>query len=149
MGIAIRRFPEHDLTLSELHGVVAGPELLDFLGRLEAAEKTSRWLNYVAPDADLSQLDLMSVTELKRLVGRKVAEAGHEQPFRSIFVSASPQNEPMLKLWADYLGRATGHPWTPQVVSSLEAAYETLDLSPAAREAVSRTLERDSPPCPT
>ena len=112
------------------------------------AEKTSRWLTYVAPDADLSELDLSSLIQLKRLVGRKVTEAGHPRPFRSVFVCASPENEPVIRLWADYLGRDSGHPGSPQVVSSLEAAYDRLDLSPAAREAVSLPLARARPPGP-
>lgn len=148
MCIAIRRLPEHDLTVAELRGVVTGPQLLDFLDRLQIAEGTSRWLNYVAPDADLSQLDLVSLTQAKRLVARKVTEAAHEQPFRSAFVCASRCSEPVIKLWADYLGRDPSHPAKPQVFSSLEAAFEHLDLPPAAREAVSRRLRARQPEAP-
>ena len=140
MCTAIRRIPEHDLTIAELRGVVGGPQLLDFLDRLQVAEKTSRWLTYVAPDADLSQLDLMSLTQVKRLVGRKVTEAEHPQAFLSVFVCTSRSSEPVIKLWAAYLGRDPAHPAQPQIFSSLEAAYDRLGLSPAAREAASQAL---------
>lgn len=144
MCIAIRRFPEHDLTLAELRGVLTGPELLDFLDRLQIAEGTRRWLNYVAPDADLSQLDLMSLTELKRAVGRKVADAGSGGAFRSVFVCVSRRSEPVIHLWANYLGRDAGHPVKPQVFATLGAAFDHLDLPAAAREAVSRRLRPPS-----
>lgn len=140
MCIAIRRFVEHDLTVAELRGVVTGAQLLEFMDRLQVSEKTRRWLSYVATDADLTQLDLMSLTQAKRLVGRKVAEARHEQPFISAFVCASRCSEPVIKLWTDYLGRDPDHPAKPQIFSSLEAAFEHLQLSPAARETVERAL---------
>lgn len=147
MCIAIQRFPEHDLTLAELRGGLPGPQLLDFVDRLQIAEKTSRWLIYVAPDADLSQLDLASLTQAKRLVGRKVTEAGHPQPFVSAFVCASRSAEAVIRLWTDYLRRDPDHPARPEVFSSLEAAFDRLDLTSAAREAVSRVLGR-SPAAP-
>ena len=140
MCIAIKRFVEHDLTVAELRGVVTGAQLLDFMDRLQISEKTRRWLSYVAVDADLSQLDLMSLSQAKRLVGRKVAEAAHQQPFVSAFVCASRCSEPVIRLWTDYLGRDPDHPAKPLVFSSLDAAFEHLELPPAAREAVTQAL---------
>lgn len=140
MCIAIRRFPEHDLTVAELRGLVTGAQLLEFMDRLQISEKTRRWLTYVASDADLSQLDLLSLTQAKRLVGRKVTEAAHAQPFISAFVCASRRSEAVIKLWTDYLGRDPDHPAKPQIFSSLEAAFGHLELSPAAGEAVWRAL---------
>jgi hypothetical protein len=145
MCIAIRRFPEHDLTVAELRGAVTGPELLDFMDRLQIAERTRRWLTYVAPDADLSQLDLMSLARLKGVVGRKLVEADHELTFVSAFVCASRCSEPVIRLWADYLGRDPEHPTKPQIFSSLQAAFDHLDLSPEARDAVSRRLQPPRP----
>lgn len=146
MCILIRRIPEHDLTLAELRGVLTGPELLDFLDKLQIAEGTRRWLNYVGPDADLSQLDLMSLTHLKQAVGRKVTDAGTGGVFRSVFVCASRRSEPVIHLWANYVGRDAGHPVKPQVFATLEAAFDHLDLPAAARQAVSRRLR--PPPDP-
>lgn len=140
MCIAIKRFVEHDLTVAELRGLVTGAQLLEFMDRLQISEKTRRWLTYVASDADLSQLDLLSLTQAKRLVGRKVTEAAHAQPFISAFVCASRRSEAVIKLWTDYLGRDPDHPAKPQIFSSLEAAFGHLELSPAAGEAVWRAL---------
>ena len=71
MGVRLQPLPEHGVTLQVLEGTVTPDELFKRLlamGERAAGgwRSPSRWISFVAPTADLSQLNLGSIPDLKR-----------------------------------------------------------------------------------
>jgi hypothetical protein len=144
MSISITRFPEFKLALVLFRGPIDAAEMLDFFrGPWADRDGETRWLTFVAPDADLAQLDLMSITELKRVVDRKRQEQPWDESFRSAIVSDSRRNDPMVNLWKGYVGRDPGHRAKPVVFSSLEGASAYLGLPMEAREVLAEAVGLD------
>jgi hypothetical protein len=149
MSISIARFPEFKLALVVFRDLIEAEELLAFYGGCEAdRDGESRWLTYVDPDADLSQLDLMTITELKRVAGRKQRERPWVEGFRAAIVSNSRRNDPMVNLWKGYVGRDPDHFAKPLVFPSLDGACAYLGLPAEARETLAQAvgLGRSSAP---
>ena len=144
MSISITRFPEFKLALVLFRDLIDAAEMLDFFrGPWADRDGETRWLTFVAPDADLAQLDLMSITELKRVVDRKRRERPWDESFRSAIVSDSRRNDPMVNLWKGYVGRDPEHRSKPVVFSSLEGACAYLGLSAEARGALAEAVGLD------
>lgn len=149
MSITLSRFPEFKLALLAFRDRIDAAEMLEFFrGRNADRESETRWLTWIDPGADLSQLDLMSITELKRLVDRKQRERAWDENFRTAIVSNSRRNDPMVNLWKGYVGRDPDHLSKPVVFSNLEGAYAYLGLPAEARETVAQAigLSRSSGP---
>lgn len=141
MSISVVRFPQFKLGLIVFRDVIAADEMLAFFRGPDAdREDETRWLTYVDPHADLSQLDLMSITELKRVVDRKQQERPLDGSFRSAIVSDSRRNDPMVNLWKGYIARDPGHLVKPVAFASLEGACAYLGLPAEAREVVAQAI---------
>jgi len=144
MSISITRFPRFKLALLVFRDLIGAPEMLAFFrGGAAEREVETRWLTYIDAGADLSQLDLMSITELKRVIDRRQRERAWNETFRTAIVSSSRRNDPMVNLWKGYVGRDPDHLCKPVAFSSLEGAFVYLALPAEAREAVSRTAGLD------
>ena len=90
MSITITRFPQFALALIIFRDLIDAGEMLEFFRAPEADRQgETRWLTYIDPHADLSQLDLMSITDLKRVLDRKQRERPWDESFRSAIVSSS------------------------------------------------------------
>jgi hypothetical protein len=139
MGVSIRRFHEHDVSLLTLQGVVRAEELTDFARRIDS-NAPSRVVTYVDPGADLSQIDLQTITDYKRLMGRRLKAQFAGRKFRSAIVCDSRLNEPIIRLWANYVGRDDDYPANPAVFSTLGQACDYLGLEAAARAALSEAI---------
>ena len=89
----------------------------------------------MARGADISDMDLLSITELKRdLAGKLAAELG-DREFRSAIVCESALSDPIVRLWTAYLGRDERHPAKPAILTHLEDAFDHLDLPQPGRDA--------------
>jgi hypothetical protein len=139
MGVSIRRFPDLGVSLLTLHGLVASEELSDFARRIDQGVPR-RWITYIEPGADLTQLDLLFFTELKRLIGAKLKAQFGDEEFRSALVCDSRVNDAVIRLWASYVGRDETHPSKPAVFSALGQAFDYLELATPARAAISEAL---------
>jgi hypothetical protein len=140
MSLSITRFPEFKLALLVFCDLIEAGEMLDFFsGRGADPDVETRWLTYIDTDADLTQLDLMSITELKRLIDRRQRERAWDATFRTAIVCNARRNDPMVSLWKGYVGRDPGHLAKPIVFSSLEGACAYLTLPVEAWETVSQT----------
>jgi hypothetical protein len=149
MSISISRFPDHKLALLLFRGPIDAIDMLDFFGGQGAPREVAmRWLTYIDPDADLSQLDLMSITELKRTIDRRQRERAWDATFRTAIVCNSRRNDPMVNLWKGYVGHDPGHLAKPVVFSSLEGAcaYLTLPVDAWAGVAQAAGLGRCAAP---
>jgi hypothetical protein len=144
MSISITRFPEFRLALLVFRDLIGAAEMLDFFrgqppqGDVERRWE-KRWLTYIDPGADLSQLDLMSITELKRQIDRRQRERAWDATFRTAIVSNARRNDPMVSLWKGYVGRDPAHLAKPVLFSSLEGACAYLTLPAEAWAAVAQT----------
>jgi hypothetical protein len=149
MGVSLRRFPDLNVSLLVLKGEVSAQDLLDFGRRMEPDGAQRRWINYVDPAADLSQLDLATFTELKRLVALKLRTQFPDGRFSSAIVCDSRLNDPIIRLWSNYVGRDAEHPARPAVFSTLVQAFDYLDLEPEARAALTEALGLPASPTST
>lgn len=141
MSITLSRFPEFKLARLVFRDRIDAAEMLEFFrGRNADRESETRWLIWIDAEADLSQLDLMSITELKRLVDRKQRERAWDENFRTAIVSNSRRNDPMVNLWKGYVGRDPDHLSKPVVCSNLEGACAYLGLPAEAREVLAQEI---------
>lgn len=141
MSISISRFPEFKLALLVFRDLIDAAEMLDFFrGQGADREGETRRLTYIDPGADLSQLDLMSITELKRVIDRTRRERAFDKSFRAAIVSYSRRNDPIVNLWKGYVGRDPDHLAKPVVFSSLDGACAYLGLPAEAREALAQVV---------
>jgi hypothetical protein len=146
MSISITRFPEFKLGLIVFRDLIDAAEVLDFFRGPDADRHgETRRLTYIDPGADLSQLDLMSITELKRVIDRKRRERALDESFRIAIVSNSRRNDPIVNLWKGYVGRDPDHLSKPVVFSSLEGACAYLGLPAEAREALAQAVGLRTP----
>lgn len=147
MGITVTRLPEFGLNVTVYSGKITHPMLLAHVGSMTDPLESGRWLNYFDPSADMSELELSSYIEMKRLVASKLAELYPEKPFRSAVVSNTEANRPVLGFWKSYVSNDRAHPAAPMMFSSLQAACDWLDLSDEARRAIGDLLGEDCGAC--
>jgi hypothetical protein len=144
MGVSIRRFPEFDVSLLILQGLVETGELTDFARQIDG-DLPRRWITYVDPCADLNQLDLPFFGELKRILGPKLRARFAPDEFRSAIVTDSRVNDPVVRLWSSFASGDGEYPANPVVVSSLGSASDYLELPAAARLALVQAIDAPAP----
>jgi hypothetical protein len=141
MGLSVRRFPEFNVSVVVMEGVIAAEAFVAFVKQLDLGGVT-RWLNYTRPGTDLTNVDLLSMTQVKRTFGERLRMQLQGGSIRSAFVCDSHDSEAVVRLWTAYVGRDDDYPSTPVICPSLEAAFDYLGLSPEAREAVADAIGR-------
>jgi hypothetical protein len=150
--VTIRVIRCHDfgVNISIYSGKITREELIRHYSAIDADDAASadRWISYFAPSADLSELDIAAMAELKRLTSAKIREVYGDRPLAVAIVCDSRINEPILSVWRSYLGADVDHPTAPGMFSSLRAACDWLG-APAARDAIAAMIgdERDGRSC--
>jgi hypothetical protein len=145
MGIRVTRLTEFGVNISVFSGKITREVLLEHYAALGAADRaeSGRWISYFDPSADLTELDLATFTELKRVVGAKVRELYGDGRLANALVCDSRINQPILNLWRSYVGRDGYHPSDPIVLSSLKAACDRLGLPDTARDQLTAAVGVD------
>lgn len=155
MAIRTTRFPEYGLNLYVVSGAHTAEEAIGFFRSLGAPDAT-RWLTVFDPVVDMSGLDVASLPGLKRTIAEKHHELfGAAAPeLRIIVCSSRPQEEFFSRFWSGYVLKGEQHPPAkPVIVTGLEAAFDVLELPPAARDAVTKAIRGSeaaavAPPAP-
>jgi hypothetical protein len=142
--MAGRRYslPEHDLTLNLIHGTLTSGDVTRYFRALDASCCATSWLHYFDPTVDMSQIDIASVPELKRVIAETRRELFGDRPKPFAIVCGSEGSEQYF--FGFFLKYFTGPDVQAANLScfrSLEASYDWLELSQAARAAVARTIE--------
>jgi hypothetical protein len=130
----VTRFPEFRVNVSVYSGPIARAELIEHYGSLDAEDAASadRWISYFDPTADLSQLDVAAIGELRRLTAAKLNEVYGDRTLTVAIVCKSPVNHPILSTWRSYLAADRNHPSDLSLFSSLKDACNWLDLPGSA-----------------
>lgn len=134
MTIRVTRFPEFGVNITVYTGAITRAELIEHYGAIDTEDAASagRWISYFDATADLSQLDLAALCELRRLTCVKLNEVYADRTLTVAMVCKSPVNLPILRTWRSFLNAARNHPSDLILFSSLKDASDWLDLPGAA-----------------
>lgn len=110
-------------------------ELIEFAQTLDETCAT-RWLCYYHPTVDMAAVDIAHIPAMRRALDDKRRELFGDAPKAYAMVCGAKSAAPYLDFWGRYRGCAEC------AFERIEAAYDWLDLSPAARTAASDVLAR-------
>jgi hypothetical protein len=140
MGILAKRFPEYGVILQIFRGPITRQAWIDYYDGF-AADDTDRFITYLDPTADLSQLDVASGPELKRVVAGKLRAVYGEKPVVSILAPGSEAQVMYANFWRAFESAGEEkHPAESVVVADLKAACELLGLPDGAFEALTAAV---------
>lgn len=134
MTIRVTRLPEFGVNISVYSGPITRAELIEHYGAINAADAASadRWISYFGPTADLSELDVAAMCELRRLTAAKLSEVYGARTLTVAIVCKSPGNHAILNVWRSFLSADRGHPSQLHLFPSLKDACDWLELPGAA-----------------
>lgn len=143
MGIALVRLPEHGLNLAVYTGVIGRDELLDFYRKLDAFDPANAApiISYMAPDMDLTGVDLLAFSELKRILAPKMKALAEHAGFHCIIICNSDQCDVITRFWRAYVQRDPTYASPPIFFETLEQACDWLQLTPTACDAARDVIE--------
>jgi len=134
--------PQHDLTLHLVHGTLTSADVSQYFRSLNSSCCATRWLHYFDPTADMAQIDIASVPELRRIIAetRKELFGDHPKPFAVVCASEGSQQY-FFGFWLKYFSGPDAQAENLCCFRSLEAAYDWLELPQASRAAVAGAIE--------
>lgn len=143
MTVTLRRLTEPDLNLVVYRGAVGRDDLIAFWQSVDESDprNAAPWLSYYSPETDISELDLMTFVELKRIMEPKVKAMHDMSPVVSAMVCDSRLNGAILNLWKGYVGRDPDYLSEPNIFTSIEAACRWIGLDPSAHELVAKAVQ--------
>lgn len=134
MPILVSRQPVEGVNWIVFAGRVTPAQLLAFPDDIDPSSGRfgTRWLTFMAPDADLSELTLDSMHALKPRLA-PVILALSDQGVRMAIVSHSPTTDPVAQLWGAFARTDEDYPGNPKGFRSIEdaAAYLSDDIARA------------------
>lgn len=141
MGLQYRRAAKAGVNLTLLSGELHPDEILAYFEAIDAADPAmaDAWITYDCGDADLSELDLARVAQLKALIFTKVKALAAFRPMRSALVSDRAINEPFFQFWKVLVSADAAYPSAPQFFHQLPAACDWLGLDAAGQADVIAT----------
>ncbi|HWE44831.1 MAG TPA: hypothetical protein VG407_02295 [Caulobacteraceae bacterium] len=143
MAASLRRLADPDLNLVVYHGAVSREDLLAFWRAVDENDPRNGapWLSYYNPETDISELDLMTFVELKRIMEPKLRTMSERAPVVSAMVCDSRLNGAILSLWKGYVGRDPDYMSEPNIFTSIEAACRWIGLDPSAHDLVAKAVQ--------
>lgn len=138
MGLQYRRAEAAKVNLTLLSGAIGPDEVMAYYEAIDVtdASMADAWITLDCGDADLSEIDLARVAQLKALIGSKLRALAAFGPMRSALVSARQINEPFFQFWKVLVTNDADHPSAPQFFHRLEPACDWLGLDVGGRDAV-------------
>ena len=137
MPIRLYNFPEHDLSVLVARGKHTSKDVIHAYQALDSTYAT-RWVKYLDPTADMSEIDLAHVPAMRRAKGEKRRELFGDNPKPAAIVCGSKVAEQFfIEFWRWYSES------NERCFRSLDEAYDWLGLSEAARAVVARAIDAD------
>jgi hypothetical protein len=138
MGIALRRLGSHGVNLVVFHGHVGPDALIGFYRGIDPEDSANAlpWLTYIAPDADVSEIDLATLIELRRTLEPVRQSVERKYLFCSVVVSGSDKSDALVAFWRDFVRKESDHPPYTILFSDVRAACQELNLPDSAPEAI-------------
>lgn len=142
MGIALVRLPAYGLNLTIYTGHIGRDEMLTFYRGLDpfAPENAYPLLTYMAPDIDLSEVALVTFSELKRVLAPKVKALTEHPHFHCVVVCNSEQCNVITRFWRAYVQRDPTYASPPVFFETLESACAWLQTPPGGCEAARKAV---------
>jgi hypothetical protein len=131
MGVRLERFPEYGVTLEIFTGVITR-ELL--FGRLAALREGdgALWIIYIDPTVDLSQVDIVTISKLKRANAVRLSELNIDDPKIAFVCDQNESDLITFEFWLRYVQLRHEHPGSQELFPTLAEACDWLDLPQAA-----------------
>ncbi len=126
-------------------GRVTRAEALGVPSRIDTSrlEFGSRWISYFDSAADISDLDAATLQQMREVFRPMVAALAAKGEFRSVLVSNSRYNDPLLEVWRTMSATDAGYASNPELSRDVHAAAESLGLSPADAADVQAWIEAE------
>jgi hypothetical protein len=135
MDIWFKHFPEFGVTLNVFGGRLTRETMMQFVDRLEPIA-WKRWVNYLQPTLDLSDLTAEDFRDIKRALAEKLGELHGDVHLYSVMASDEPSNEAFLRFWPGYIDYDLQYQVKSASVPTLKAACDRLGLPVEAFEAL-------------
>jgi hypothetical protein len=155
VGIALVRLPAYNLNLAIYAGRIDRDELLGFYQGIDVYDPVNGapMVNYMDVNVDLSSVDLLAFSELKRILSQKLKALAENNPgFHCIIICNSEQCQTITRFWRAYVQRDPTYASPPIFFPNLKSACDWLQLEPsaydAARDAI-RASQAQAPPIAT
>jgi hypothetical protein len=147
MGIWLKHFPEHDLTLNILDGRLTREAVMQFVDQLKPF-KSKRWVNYLDPTLDLSGLNAEDFPAIKQALSKKLTEIHGDVHLYSVMTSDVPSHEGFVRFWASYVDYDLKYQVKSAAVPTMQAACSRLGLPKEACEALAKAVSARRPDHP-
>lgn len=142
MAICLKRFPEYRLDFSIYSGPVTAEQVLRHFEKLDP---TANWLSYFDATAILTSIDLGHYPMLKQGLIAKEAERDSDEPRLCLMVNPSARHQQFVRFWCAYAADDIPHAHQRELLPTLEAAFDRLELPDEARVAVAAELAPGEP----
>lgn len=143
MGIALRRLGPHGVNLVIFHGRINRDELIGFYRNIDVEDPANLmpWLSYLAPDADMSEIDIPTYAELRRIMSPIREKVSTERKYYlSVVISNSERCDTLIKFWHDFIAKDSKNPPYTILYSDIKDACESLELPDSALGAITETI---------
>ena len=124
-------------------GAVTRSEALGVPARIDPSrpEFGPRWMSYFNAGVDLSDLDPATFLEFRDRFRPVVSALAAKGEYRSIIVSNSRYNDPLLAVWRTLVATDDSYAANPEHVPTFQAAAHALALSQADANELERWIE--------
>jgi hypothetical protein len=142
MGIELRRFPEHHVTLAIFSGAVDSDQISALYSSLDQRDR-GRWVGYWHDDVDISGVDVANIPRLKHLVAQRRKEIFGDALLSKFAAVHSPgSTEELFRFLQNYFATGDVRVTPPRIFSNLETAFDWLGLSDEARKELTDAARR-------
>lgn len=142
MGVELRRFPEHHVTLAIFSGVVDPDQISTLLRSVDQRDRGC-WIGYWHDDADISDVDVASFPVIKRLVAERQKAIFGDAPLREfVMVHPSGATEDLFRFLQKYWATGDESATPPRIFPDWRSASDWLGLSDEARKALTDATKR-------
>jgi len=125
-------------------GAVSRADAVGVPGRIDPSrpEFGPRWISYFDTGVDLSDVDAAALLELRDNFRPVIAALAAKGPFKTILVSNSRYNDPLLAMWRTLSATDAGYAYDPELVPDIGSAARAHDLGAADAEQLRSWIER-------
>jgi hypothetical protein len=142
MSIVLKRLGTHGVNLFILHGRIDRETLIEFYREIDLEDPDNKmpWITYLASDADLSEVDVETYIELKRILAPLRECLEPDKCYVSIVVSNSERSDGLISFWHDFIARESNRPPYTVLYSDVKDASRGLNLSGNALLAIEEAI---------
>jgi hypothetical protein len=142
MGIELRRLGYSGVNLVVFGGHIDRGALIEFWKSVDANDPLNAkpWILYLMADADMSDVDIATFAEMKRILAPIRDKAAEKKDYIAVMVSHSDRCDILIKFWRDFVSKDSRHPPYAVLFSDINSACDSLKLPSAAQEGIADVI---------